>query len=249
MTKQRWLIGDCVDLIKAVPDASIDLIVTDPPYNTNYKTNRRKSNNIKNNLIIDKEEHLFTEPIANDSNNEILIKQIVEESFRVLKQDTAFYCFCSPDTVEIFKNEIDKYFTIKNIIIWVKNSHTAGDLEAQFGKQYEMIIYANKGRRKINGKRIQDVWFFDRVPPTQAVHQNQKPLKSIEQIIKISSNEGDDVLDMFLGSGTLLEGCLNTKRNALGFDISGQWVDHYKKRLRSDNTKLTDTWGSYTPQR
>ena len=109
-----------------------------------------------------------------------------------------------------------------------------------------MIIYANKGRRKINGKRIQDVWFFDRVPPTQSVHQNQKPLKLIEQIINISSNEGDDVLDMFLGSGTLLEGCLNTNRNGLGFELSDEWIPHYVNRLK-ENTHKLDKWNSYTP--
>jgi len=242
MTKQEWKIGDCLDLIKDIPDNSIDLVVTDPPYNTNYKTNHRKSNNLKNNLIVEKEEHLFTTPIKNDENNECLIKNIVPEIHRILKQDTAFYCFCSPDTVEMFKNEINKEFNIKNIIIWVKNNWTAGDLEAQYGKQYEMIIYANKGRRKLNGKRIQDVWFFDRVPPTQAVHQNQKPLKLIEQILNISSNENDMIVDTFLGSGTLLEAGLNTNRNCIGFDLSDEWVPHYKKRLMSDNSKLTDNW-------
>lgn len=214
-TTQEYVIGNCIELFQTVKDESIDLIVTDPPYNINYKTNHRKSNNVKNNLVVDKDEHLFTAPIDNDVNNEELIAQFVSESYRTLKPNSAFYCFCSPDTVELFKFEINKYFTIKNIIIWVKNNHTAGDLEAQFGKQYEMIIYANKGRRKINGKRIPDVWKFNRVPHSQSVHQNEKPVKLIEQIIAVSSNIGDIVLDPFLGSGTTLEACRNLDRNCI----------------------------------
>lgn len=241
MATQEWRIGDCLELIKDIPDNTVDLVVTDPPYNTNYKTNHRKSNNKKNNLVIEKDEHLFTKPIKNDCDNEILIRDSIKEIHRVLKHNTAFYCFCSPDTVEMFKREIDKHFTIKNIIIWVKNNWTAGDLEAQYGKQYEMIIYANKGRRKLNGKRIQDVWFFDRVPPTQAIHQNQKPLKLIEQILRISSNENDVIVDTFLGSGTLLEAGLNTNRNCVGFELSNEWEEHYKKRLRLNEHKL-DKW-------
>lgn len=242
-TTQEYEIGDCIELFKLVESDSIDLIVTDPPYNINYKTNHRKSNNVKNNLIINKDEHSFVTPINNDIDNEELIKQFVSESYRVLKPDSAFYCFCSPDTVELFKSEINKYFTIKNIIIWVKNNWTAGDLEAQFGKQYEMIIYANKGRRKINGKRIPDVWKFNRVPHTAAVHQNEKPVKLIEQIVTVSSNVDDVVLDPFLGSGTTLEACRNLDRNCIGFELSDEWVQHYGKRLMSGNTKLTDAWG------
>lgn len=75
------------------------------------------------------------------------------------------YMFCSFDKIDFFKSEIEKYFTVKNIIIWRKNNHTAGDLDAQFGKQYEMIILANKGRRPFNGVRLTDVWDFKRISP------------------------------------------------------------------------------------
>ena len=73
------------------------------------------------------------------------------------------YMFCNFDKVDFFKQELQKYFTIKNMIVWVKNNWTMGDLEAQYGKQYELIFYVNKGRRKINGKRLTDVWELGRV--------------------------------------------------------------------------------------
>ncbi|MDS5469249.1 site-specific DNA-methyltransferase [Streptococcus pneumoniae] len=115
---------DVLEFMETIPDNKIDLIVTDPPYLINYKTNWRK------------EKHKFSNVIKNDNNPE-LIKEYIKECYRILKDDTAIYIFCSFDKVDFFKKEIEKYFSVKNIIIWRKNNHTAGDLEAQFGKQYE----------------------------------------------------------------------------------------------------------------
>ena len=114
---------DCIELLKSLDDKSIDLVVTDPPYLIDYKTNHR----------IDKD-HKFCSTIQND-NNPDLISNVIKELYRVMKDNTAGYMFCSFDKVDFFKLEIEKYFKIKNIIIWVKNNWTAGDLKAQFGKQ------------------------------------------------------------------------------------------------------------------
>ena len=103
--------------------------------------------------------------------------------------------------------------------MWVKNNHTAGDLKAQYGQKYEVIIYAQKGRCEIQGKRLTDVWEFDRVSSTKLIHQNQKPLDLIKQCVEKSSQEGDVILDGFIGSGTTAIACLETKRNFIGFEF------------------------------
>lgn len=88
---------DVIDFMKKMPDSCIDLIVTDPPYLINYKTNWRK------------ESHKFSDVIKND-NNPNLIKEYIKECYRVLKNDTALYMFCSFDKVDFFKSEIEKIF-------------------------------------------------------------------------------------------------------------------------------------------
>ena len=212
--------GDCLELMKDLPDGSIDLVLTDPPYLINYKTKRRKDKT-----------HRFCKPIINDNNDQLII-DFIYESYRVLKDNTAFYCFCSPDTVEFFKYSIQQAgFKIKNIIVWVKNNWTAGDLKAQYGKQYELIIYANKGRRELNGKRISDVWYFDRVAGKKQLHQNQKPLELIQQIIEKSSKENDLVLDPFMGSGSTGVACINTNRNFIGIEKDETYFKIAKKRI------------------
>ena len=216
---------DCLEGMKRIPDNSIDLIVTDPPYLMSYKTNYRKDKN-----------HEFCKPILN-YNNEKMIKKYIKECFRILKNNSAFYCFTNSNKVDFFKKEIEDHFNIKNIIVWVKNNHTAGDLEAQYGKQYEFIVYANKGRRKINGKRITDIWYFDRVAGNEQIHQNQKPINLIKTCILKSSEESDIVFDGFMGSGTTAVSAKLTNRKFIGVELDKiEWYKSIKRLGKFDRS-------------
>ena len=210
---------DCLEGMKKIDDGSVDLIVTDPPYLINYRTGWRKD-----------KEHRFGRVILGDDDKE-LIKRYIEQCYRVLKDNSAMYMFCSMDKVDFFKQELEKHFKIKNMIIWVKNNHTAGDLKAQFGKKYEIIFLVNKGRKKFNGKRITDVWEFDRVSGKSQIHQNQKPVELIEFCIEKHSNEGNLILDGFMGSGTTAIACLNTNRNFIGFELDEGYYEAAIKRI------------------
>lgn len=218
---------DVIDFMTTLPDKSIDLVVTDPPYLISYKTNRRKEGG----------GHKFSNAIENDNNPE-LIKTYIKECYRVLKNNTAIYMFCSFDKVDFFKSEIEKYFDIKNIIIWKKNNHTAGDLEAQFGKQYEMIILANKGRKPFNGDRLTDVWSFNKISPDKLVHQNQKPVDLIKRCIIKHSNQGDLIFDGFMGSGTTAIAAMDTDRNFLGCEIDPEYFEIAQSRILSNKTQM-----------
>lgn len=122
--------------------------------------------------------------------------------------------------------------------MWVKNNHTAGDLKAQYGQKYEVIIYAQKGRNEIQGQRLTDVWEFSKVSTAKLIHQNQKPLDLIKQCIEKSSKEGDIVLDGFMGSGTTAIACLETKRNFIGFELDSYYYEKCIDRL--DDYLLSD---------
>jgi len=210
---------DCIEGMKQIQDESVDLVVTDPPYLIEYKTNHRKDKS-----------HEFCSEIKND-NNPQLIKDYIKECHRIMKQDTAMYMFCSCDKVDFFKQELEKYFTVKNMIIWMKNNWTAGDLEAQFGKQYEIIFLVNKGRKLFNGKRITDIWKYDRVSSDNQFHQNEKPFKLIQQCIKKHSNDGDIVFDGFLGSCTTAVASKQLNRKYIGFELEQKYIEIGKKRL------------------
>jgi site-specific DNA-methyltransferase (adenine-specific) len=206
-----------VDGMRRMSAGSVDLVVTDPPYLIDYATNRRKD-----------KAHDFCRPIQND-HNPGLIAEYLCECYRVLKDDCAAYVFCSSKTQDSFKTFARSVgFTVRNTIVGVKNSWTAGDLKAQFGQQYEPILLLNKGRAIFHGGRISDVWEFPRVSGKAQLHQNQKPVELIERCIEKHSLPGDTVFDGFMGSGTTAIAAMRTGRRFIGFEIEPRyfWIAH-----------------------
>ncbi len=194
-----------------------------------YKTSYRKNKS-----------HRFRQVIDNDNfkaNKDFLPNSLIH-IYRLLKNDSCGFIFCNSVNVDYFKNCIEKHFTIKNIIVWVKNNWTAGDLYCAYGRQYEMIIYFNKGKKVINGRRDSDVWYFNRVSPDKSLHQNEKPLNLICKIIKKHSDLNDTVLDCFSGSGTTAIACMELNRNYICiekdkdyYDISIERLERHKKDM------------------
>lgn len=206
--------GDCLEVMKNIPDKSVNMILCDPPYNMNYVSGRRKVKYKK---------------IKNDDNLYFL-KDFFEESYRVLKNNSAIYCFCSYHNVDKFIKYFKKYFTLKNIIIWKKNNHGSGDLKAQYAPQYEMIIYGMKGRKEFNLKRLSDIWEFNKT--LNKLHPTQKPVDLLERCILNSSDEFDIIFDPFMGSGSTGVACVNTGRRFIGIEIDDEYYKIAKDRIR-----------------
>ena len=202
---------DCLDGIRNMirSEVFVDCVITDPPYLINYRTSYRKDKSNK-----------FCKAIENDDNPQLII-DIMPLLYDVMKDNTPLYMFCGSDKVDFFKSEVDKFFTVKNLIVWDKGNHTAGDLDAQYGKRYEFIIYANKGRAPFqpNMPRLADIWRFPRVGWQQQIHQNQKPTNLLSQIINQHTKEGDLILDPFAGSCSTAVAAYRLKRDYIGFEL------------------------------
>ena len=205
--------GDCLKLMKNIPDGSVDLVVTDPPYGVNFVSNYRKE---KYNAI------------QNDSHLDWL-DDLVNELYRIMKMNTAVYCFCSWHNVDIFKNAFDKKFKLKNIIVWEKNNTSMGDLKGSYAPKHEFILYAHKGRRVLNGFRHPDIIKAKRTGNKH--HPTEKPTDLLEIFITESSNPGDTILDPFMGSGSTCVAAVNTGRHYIGFELDEKYFDIACKRL------------------
>ena len=220
--------GDCLEEMKKLIDdgVKVDMICTDPPYLMNYKTGRRKDKT-----------HDFCKPIANDTNFE-LIKDIMPLLFELLNQGGAIYMFCNANHIDYFKQQIEQHFTLKNILIWVKNNWSAGDLKGAYAKQTEFILYAVKGKHILNGAWDTDTLYYNRVVGNMQLHQNQKPVDLCKYLINKSSNENDTVLDCFMGSGSTGVACLQTNRNFIGIELEEKYYNIAKKRCSEYQSKL-----------
>lgn len=209
---------DCLEGMKRIPDGSVDMILTDPPYMMNYQSNRRKKEN-----RFDK--------IRNDVDSFGLVKDALENAYMMLKEDSAIYMFCSWHNVDFFKVEFEKYFKLKNIIVWNKNNHGSGDLKASYAPKYEFILYGNKGRSLFREKLIPDVIDCAKVPSGKMTHPTEKPVELLAKFIRNSSDEGGVVLDMFAGTGATAIAAINTNRNFIGFELDETYCNIANERI------------------
>ena len=207
MLKDKIYNGDCLEGMQGLPDKCIDIVVTDPPYLMGYQSNWRTKK-------FDK--------IEND-NNTTFIPQYFKECERVMKDNTAIYCFCSWHHVDLFKQEFTKYFKLKNILIWIKNNHGSGDLKGAYAPQYEMILYGHKGRALLQQKRMADIIYCPKVAGSIAKHQTQKPISLLETFIVNNSHPGDVVLDGCMGVGSTAQAAINTGRHFIGWEIADEY--------------------------
>lgn len=212
MSEIKLLQGDCLELLKSLQDNSVDLVVTDPPFGVNFQSNRRK----------EKYEH-----IQNDDNLEFL-PELMGELNRVLKPDTHIYMFCAFKTIDIFKWEFEKYFELKNIIIWNKGNFGMGNY---YRFKYEMVLFGQKGNKPMKNHSFADV--LDCNGTGNKFHPTQKPIDLLKIFILNSSSEGDVVLDTFMGSGSTGVACKLTNRNFIGMELNQEYFDIAKQRIEN----------------
>lgn len=209
----RFYLGDCLEVMKAIPDGVVDMIATDPPYGMDFQSNYKIEKHDK---------------IANDKELSWL-PELVKQSYRVAKENSAHYFFCSFHKIDIFKQEIEKYFKIKNCLVWEKNNTSMGDLKGDFAPKVEFIIFAQKGRELIRGKRDPNIFKFSRTG--NELHPTQKPVDMMEYLIGKFSDEDDLILDMFAGSGTTAIACKNINRRWIAIEQDQKYADIAIERL------------------
>lgn len=223
---------DCLEGMQKLPTESVDLIITDPPYGMSFVSNYRKEK---------------YSAIKNDDDLSWL-PSFIEKSYRVLKRDSNIYVFCSKHHIAEFIRRIEKVFTIKNILVWVKNNTSMGDLKGSYADKTEFIIFACKGKSTLRGFRANNVLEFDRTGNKH--HPTEKNVEMIKLFIEKSSDKNSVVLDPFMGSGTTAVACQQTGRRFVGFEISKEYVEVAEKRLAQrslNDTEVSKAKASRTP--
>ena len=212
--------GDCLEVMGGIKDKSVDLIVTDPPYLMDYQSNRRK-----------KEDRF--DKIKNDKGNYMLIQDYLEECHRIMKDNTAIYCFCSWHNIDFFKNEFEKHFKLKNILVWNKNNHGTGDLKGSYAPKHEFILFGHKGRTLLREKRIADVIDCPKISSNKLTHPTEKPQDLLEIFIKQSSDVGSIIFDGFMGTGSCGIAAKKLNRNFIGIELDEKYFNIAKNRLEN----------------
>ena len=201
--------GDSLEILKTLPDNSIDIVLTDPPYGIDYKSNRSEYKN-----------SITSRGLLNDSKEDAFY--LLDETCKILldktSQDSHLYFFCSWSVFSSFESIISKYFTIKTPIVWDKGNKGSGDLENDWGNQTELIIYCTKGKKNINYRKG-NVISVPKVHSSKLIHPTQKPTELIKEILEVSALKNDFVVDPFMGSGSTIKACDEYGVKSLGIEL------------------------------
>ena len=195
----RFECSNCLDFIPTLKDASIDVLMTDPPYGKNYKSNRRQDTSDE-----------LNQPIVGDGEEEALklLSDMLALLEPKLKDNAHCYIFCDWKMYPDFQAIIAEHFTIKNLLIWPKNNHGSGDLQHSYAPIYECIIFGVRGKKTLQG-RVPDVIVkpgnkdrFAKASDTARQHPTEKPVDLLEFLLSKSSTQGEIVCDPFAGVGS-----------------------------------------------
>jgi site-specific DNA-methyltransferase (adenine-specific) len=209
--------GDCLELMKTIPDGSVDMVLTDPPYGMDYQSNRRTA----------------TDKFAKISNDTGLdwLEGFASECHRVMSDNSAAYVFCSWHKIDLFKCAFEAHFKLKNLIVWVKNNHGSGDLTGAYAPKHEFVLYMHKGRSVFRNGRSPDVVMADKVSGSKMVHPTEKPTPLLEKFIVNNSDAGNTILDPFMGSGTTGVAAKNLNRSFIGIELDETYFNIAKERI------------------
>ena len=220
--RHRLMCGSATDIEavnKLVQDNKVDLIITDPPYNTGMQPKYDSS----------WMSHIFADNMTREEYQN-LIKDSLANMFTVSKGKCVFYVFIDWRNVGLIKGELENLMPVHNVIVWDKVVHGLG---SDYKFTYEMCVVGKKGKPEINnriGSDYQDIWRVQRKIGRNEEHATAKPLELIKKPIIHASKEDDIVLDLFGGSGSTLIACEQTNRVCYMMELSCEYIDVIIKR-------------------
>lgn len=229
------ILGDCLEVMRKMPDKSVDLVFTSPPYNlgnfskgTMYgaATGKRLEYSMHN-------DDMPYEDYINWQND------ILKECHRIIRDDGAIFYNHKPRiTNGIYDNRRNLIpFEIRQEIIW--DTTTKVNFNGSFYVPHteRIFVIAKHGWRPNKGTaEYGDIWRV--VPDRTSLHPATFPLRLANKVILSASEVGDTVLDCFSGSGTTGVACVQTGRNFIGIEIDPTYFAIAEKRIRDAQQQM-----------
>lgn len=219
--------GDSRDYLPRI-NTPINCVVTDPPYGMAFKSNRAQTPLGKK----------YTSEVANDASlddalelfNDIMVTGIIPK----LADQAELYVFTAWHVLDSWMPLMRSYkplgIELKMMLLWDKGYPGMGDLSANWGCGHEVILYLKKGRRPIPRRRS-GIIHVDKIPSGQNIHPTEKPVALLKELIEMSTDPGDLVVDPFSGSGSTSVAAMELGRNSLAFEIDEQYIEPSRDRL------------------
>lgn len=224
-------LGDCLEMMCALPDASVDAVITDPPYCSGGFNESQKKLSNGHGLRSDtrKEIGWFTNDNMGTSGAVWLLRSVAVAANRVMRDGGSLCLFTDWRMIPIIEPALESSgLRWYNLVVWDKGG---GGLGWGFRMQHELILHFTKGKFKAYDHSVGNVISVPRMNHNGRLHQTQKPTDLLKSIVKVVSPKSGTVLDPFMGSGTTGVACVKLNRDFIGMEINPDYFAIAEKRI------------------
>lgn len=207
--------GDCLEVMKDLPDDSVDLIVTDPPYFLPFQSYSGKRGDG------------YKRTLADASILKFYFENLFKELDRIIKPSGVYYVFCDAQSYPIFYQVMFPYVKHVRLLIWDKKVSYNG---YTWRHQHELIAWGEKKDTKRIPTGDGDIIKCRGVLQKDRLHPAEKPVELMEILIK-KHGEGLTVFDPYSGSGSVGVAAIKQNCNFIGIEFDLDHCTTIKKRL------------------
>jgi site-specific DNA-methyltransferase (adenine-specific) len=203
--------ADCLEAMRDIPDGSVDMVLTDIPYGEVSQ----KSSGLR---MLDRGD-------ANTCNFDI--KEMVADIIRIT--NGSFYIFCGTEQISIITSAFKSYKLTTRVCVWEKSNPSPMNGSRLWLSGMEFCVFARKPKAVFNEHCQKALWRFP--VGRSKVHPTEKPVKLMNRLVLASSNEGDTILDPFMGSGTTGVAAKTLGRSFIGIELDPDYFALASKRI------------------
>lgn len=204
--------GDCLEVMKSIPDGSVDLILCDLPYGE----------------VSQKSSGLRKLDRGNADRCEMDLFEVVNHFNRICTG--SIYAFCGTEQISTLVAHFRSFGLTTRVGAWEKTNPSPMNGTRLWLSGLEFCVFARKPSATFNEHCKKALW---QAPSGRAkIHPTEKPVSLMERLILASTNEGETVLDNCMGSGTTGVACVNTGRNFIGIEKNREYFKIARRRIR-----------------
>lgn len=217
-----YLIGDCLETMKTLPDSSIHLVEIDPPYAMDLHSKKSDSVMLGYNEI--------------ESNKYLpFMAEVFLQSYRILREGGWLLCWFAMDPwFSQISDLLHKSGFKFNLLpaLWAKPNGQTMQPETTLANTYEPFFYCRKGNAKLNKMGRPNVFNFPPLTPSKKYHPTQRPIELMVEVLETFTRPDQTIYVPFLGSGTTLIAADKCKCKAFGNDLTEDYKNGYTINLK-----------------
>jgi site-specific DNA-methyltransferase (adenine-specific) len=219
--------GDCLEVLSTLEDQSIDCMIVDPPYSSGAVQDTQRT--LRGGMLRSDKFAWFTHDNMSTNGFTWLLRHLLILLRHKLKPNAHGYIFSDWRQYLTVANVLESTgYILNNVVIWNKRHFGMG---THFRHQHEFITFFSNGKaKKTEVHGIPNILSISNVPIEKRVHPTQKPITLITTLLKLSTTNGDVVLDPMCGSGSVMEAAQHMNCSCVGIEIDPYYCDVVKKR-------------------